>query len=324
MQRFSHLALVWRVFGVNAALLALATLLIAVTPVTIHASVSWPEAVGLLCGLALISGVNLLLLQPILRPIGRLARRMDTVDLLHPDQRLAAGGGREVEELVTTFNRMLERLEAERRASSRRALDAQEAERLRIAHGLHDEVGQVLTGVLLQLDALEGVDGDAQLEAIAETKAAVRVALDEVRRIAYELRPAMLEHLGLVSALRELATTFAARSGLDVTQRFESELPRLSSEAEIAVYRVTQEGLTNVARHAQASSVSVSLEQGARSVVLRIADDGVGFAERSALANGGSGIRGMRERALLIGGALAVRSGRTGGTEIRLEVPGAG
>src|SRR5581483_1443100 len=282
MSRFSHFALLWRVFAVNAALLALATLLLAVTPVTVHATISWPEAVVLLCGLAAISAVNLLLLRPIVRPIDRLARRMDTVDLLHPDQRLAGGGGREGEELVSTFNQMLARLEAERRASSRRALAAQEAERLRIAHGLHDEVGQVLTGVLLQLDALASADGEAKIDAIAETKDAVRVALDEVRRIAYELRPAMLEHLGLASALRELATSFATRSGLSVSQQFESDLPPLSDEAEIAMYRVTQESLTNIARHAHASAVELSLAAGARSVVLRVADDGVGFDEGKA------------------------------------------
>jgi two-component system sensor histidine kinase UhpB len=212
-----------------------------------------------------------------------------------------------VTELVRAFNQMLERLEAERRESGRRALQAQEAERRRIASGLHDEVGQVLTGVLLQLDD-------------EETKEAVRQALNEVRRIARELRPEMLEQLGLVSALTELSRRFAESSGIRVERSFATELPPLSGEAELAVYRVAQESLTNVARHAGATHVDLALEPGVGSVVLSVCDDGRGISEAAA-TNGHGGLRGMRERALLVGGALAVKPGRTGGVEVRLEVP---
>src|SRR5581483_9015526 len=183
--------------------------------------------------------------------------------------------------------------------------------RRRIAAGLHDEVGQVLTGVLLRLDD-------------EETKEAVRQALEEVRRIARELRPEMLEHLGLVSALTELSRRFAEQSGVRVEHRFGAGLPPLSDEAELAVYRVAQESLTNVARHAGATHVEVTLEPGVDSVVLRVADDGRGFAEDAASRNGHSGIRGMRERALLVGGALAIKPGGNGGVEVRLEVPAGG
>jgi two-component system sensor histidine kinase UhpB len=246
-----------------------------------------------------------------LRPIEQLAARMRTVDLLRPGQRLAERGGPEVAELVAVFNQMLDRLEEERRESGRRALRAQEGERARIAGGLHDEVGQVLTGVLLQLE------GEARSE---ETKAAVRQALEEVRRIARELRPEMLDQLGLVSALTELSRKFAA-SSLRIERRFADDLPPLSDEAELTVYRVAQESLTNVARHAQASRVEVALERGAGSVVLRVVDDGRGMDEAAAAANGHGGLRGMRERAVLVGGALAVKRGREGGVEVRLEVP---
>jgi two-component system, NarL family, sensor histidine kinase UhpB len=209
---------------------------------------------------------------------------------------------------------MLERLEAERQDSGRRALWAQEAERARIAGGLHDEVGQVLTGVLLQLES-EGAD--------EETKAAVRQALEEVRRIARELRPEMLEHLGLVSALTELSRRFADQTGLRIERRFADGLPPLSDEAELAVYRIAQESLTNVARHAHASRVELELEPGAGSVVLRVLDDGRGIDETAAV-NGHGGVRGMRERAVLVGGALAVKRGHDGGVEVRLEVPAEG
>ena len=157
--RFSRLPLLWRVFAINAALLALATLLLAVTPVTIHASIALVETIDLGVALVVMLAANLLLLRHTLAPIDRLVERMRTVDLLRPGQRFVERGGIEVEQLVRTFNEMLERLETERRESGQRALRAQEAERLRIARGLHDEVGQVLTGVLLQLNTLTAADG---------------------------------------------------------------------------------------------------------------------------------------------------------------------
>ena len=303
--------LLWRVFAINGALLVLAFMVLSFTPVTVHDPPRLAEDVGLAVGLAVMLAANLLLLRPTLNPIGKLVARMRTVDLLRPGQRLAERGGPEVTELVAVFNEMLDRLETERRESGQRALRAQEAERARVAGGLHDEVGQVLTGVLLQLE------GEGRSE---EAKAAVRQALEEVRRIARELRPEMLEHLGLVSALTELSRKFAGQSGLRIERRFADDLPPLSDEAELAVYRVAQESLTNVARHAQASRVEVALEPGVDSVVLRVVDDGRGMDETVAL-NGRGGLRGMRERAVLVGGALAVKRAREGGVEVLLEVP---
>ena len=307
--RFSRLPLLWRVFAINAALLVVATLLLALTPVTIHARIAIVEGLDLTVALVVMLAANLLLLRHTLRPVDRLVERMRKIDLLQPGQRIPEQGGVEVAALTHAFNEMLERLETERRESGQRALRAPEAERRRIAGGLHDEVGQVLTGVLLRLDD-------------DETKQAVRQALDEVRRIARELRPEMLEQLGLVSALTELARRFAESSGVRVERRFATDLPPLSDEAELAVYRVAQESLTNVARHADASRVEIGLEPGPDSVVLRVVDDGRGIPEPDAFAlNGHGGLRGMRERALLVGGALAVKAGSEGGVEVRLEVP---
>ena len=147
--RFSRLPLLWRVFAINATLLLLATLLLALSPVTIHASIALVEAVDLVVALAVMLTANLLLLRHTIGPIDKLVERMRTVDLLRPGQRVDARGGVEVTELTRSFNEMLDRLEHERRESGQRALRAQEGERLRIARGLHDEVGQVLTGVLL-------------------------------------------------------------------------------------------------------------------------------------------------------------------------------
>jgi two-component system, NarL family, sensor histidine kinase UhpB len=173
--------------------------------------------------------------------------------------------------------------------------------------------------VLLNLNSIaEAVPG--YRDEIDAAKQAVRRALDEVRRISSELRPEMLEHLGLVSALTELSTTFARVSGLRVEREFDSALPKLSADAELAVYRIAQEALTNIARHADATEVTMALEHGSGSVVLSVSDDGRGFVGQPREHGG---LRSMRERALLIDGALAIKPTRRGGVEVRLEVPAA-
>jgi two-component system, NarL family, sensor histidine kinase UhpB len=321
--RFSRLPLLWRVFAINATLLVVATLVAVLVGDRIRVSLAFVEGVDIAIALIVMLAANLVLLRHTLRPVERLVERMRTVDLLRPGQRLAEEGTVEVAELVRVFNQMLDRLEAERQQSGARVLRAQEAERSRVARGLHDEVGQVLTGVLLQLDSLAQTRDGERRAAVEETKEAVRQALEEVRRIARELRPEMLDQLGLVSALIELSRKFGDQSGLRIERRLAEELPPLSDEAELAVYRVAQESLTNVARHAQASRVELALEPCAHSVVLRVVDDGCGIDESTAV-NGFGGLRGMREHAVLVGGALAVKRGREGGVEVRLEVPAKG
>jgi len=316
--RFSRLPLLWRVFAVNAGLLLVVTLVLALVGGPIHTSVAVVETFDIVIGLVVMLAANLVLLQRALAPVDRLVERMRSVDLLQPGQRLAEDGGPEISAVLHSFNQMLERLEAERHDSSRRALAAQEAERLRIARHLHDEVGQVLTGILLQLDALAATDDAARREHIDQAKAAVRGSLEDVRRIAQELRPELLEHLGLVSALMQLSRMVAGQTGIRVDHRFAAQLPTLSPEAELAIYRVTQESLTNAARHSGASRVDVTIDAAPESVVLRVVDDGRGLPAGHA---DGGGIRGMRERAVLIGGALAVKGGRGGGVEVRFEVP---
>jgi two-component system sensor histidine kinase UhpB len=311
------LSVFWRVFAVNAGLLGVLAALLLFSPVEIDAPIRPVQALIIVVGLILTLVANAYLLKRALTPLERLAQRMETVDLLRPGQRLQVLRDDEISRVVIAFNRMLDRLESERRQSGRRILLAQEAERVGIARDLHDEVGQVLTGVLLQLGAIEERGTEDRPE-IAEAKQSVRRALDEVRRISSELRPEMLEQLGLVSALTELTTTFSRVSNIGVERRFDQSLPKLTPETELAVYRIAQESLTNVARHAHATRVTVTLEQGLDSVVLRVVDDGRGFRDEPAEHGG---LRGMRERALLIGGALAIKPGQSGGVEVRLEVP---
>jgi two-component system, NarL family, sensor histidine kinase UhpB len=318
----SGLSIFWRAFVATAAALVLATVLLVVTPVKISPRIALIEVLVLVAGLAVILLLDFVLLRRAFRPLERLAERMETVDLLQPGQRLPNPQGGTIGRLVRAFNDMLERLEAERRESGGRALAAQEAERARIARGLHDEVGQVLTGVLLELDVLAPSLPTERQNDLTDTKGSVRQALEEVRRISRELRPEMLEHLGLVSALTELSSVLSRQTGIQIERDFQQTLPPLTEEAELAIYRVAQESLTNVARHADAGWVRVSLEPGVDSVVLSVSDDGRGFpAGRAPESHGG--IRGMRERALLVGGALAVKPGPSGGVEVRFEVPAA-
>jgi two-component system sensor histidine kinase UhpB len=315
----THLPLFWRVLAVNTTLLGAVALLLLLSPLEIHAPIKATQAAIVLVGLVVTVVANAVLLRRAFAPLGRLGQRMEMVDLLRPGQRLRIVRQDEVGRVVAAFNRMLDRLETERQESARRVLAAQEAERVGIARDLHDEVGQVLTGVLLQLNSIAEAAPELE-QALGEARQAVRRALDEVRRISRELRPEMLEHLGLVSALIELSTSFERAAGVHVERRFPESAPKLAPEVELAVYRVAQESLTNVARHAQASRVTMALEQSHDSVVLRVADDGRGFA--SAPVEHG-GLRSMRERALLVGGALAIKEAAEGGVEIRLEVPAA-
>ena len=315
----TRLPLFWRVFAVNASLLTAVAVLLIVSPVTISFPVALTEVIVVVVGLAVTIALNAFLLRRAFAPLGRMAQRMEMVDLLRPGQRLQVVRDDEVGRVVAAFNRMLDRLERERQESGQRVLAAQEAERLGIARDLHDEVGQVLTGVLLQLNSIAEAAPEHR-DALDEAREAVRRALDEVRRISSELRPEMLEHLGLVSALTELSTSFARVSGVVVERDFAEALPQLAPEVELAVYRIAQESLTNVARHAQASRVTIALEPGYDRVVLRVADDGRGFAG-APVEHGG--LRSMRERALSIDGALAVEDGAGGGVEVRLEVPAA-
>jgi two-component system sensor histidine kinase UhpB len=313
----TRLALFWRIFALNAALLSMVALLLIVTPVTISAPIALTEALVVVIALIVTLVVNAFLLRRAFAPLGRLVERMEMVDLLRPGQRLAVIRSDEIGRVVAAFNRMLDRLERERQESGQRVLAAQEAERIGIARDLHDEVGQVLTGVLLQLNSIAEVAPEHR-EELDEARGAVRRALDEVRRISSELRPEMLAELGLVSALTELSNSFGRVSGVRVAREFDTSLPRLAPEIELAVYRIAQESLTNIARHAGATRVTIALERGRESIVFRVIDDGRGLDD-VPVEHGG--LRSMRERALLIDAALAVKPAPGGGVEVRLEVP---
>ncbi len=310
----------WRAFIASGSAIGVLALLLVFSPVEIDAPIRRGQALIVVVGLAVGLVANAVLLRRALRPLGRLAQKMEAVDLLRPGQRLQVLRNDEIGRAIVAFNRMVDRLETERQQTSRRVLAAQEAERVGIARDLHDEVGQVLTGVLLHLDSIAET-APAHRGEIADAKQSVRRALHEVRRISSELRPEMLEQLGLVSALTELTRSFARTSGVRVDREFARPLPELEADVELAVYRIAQEGLTNISRHARATRVRMVLECGPRSLVLRVIDDGCGLADTFEEHGG---LRGMRERAVLIGAALAITSASPGGVEVRLEVPAMG
>jgi two-component system sensor histidine kinase UhpB len=225
----------------------------------------------------------------------------------------------EAGELALGFNDMLARLEAERREATGRVLAGQEAERLRIAQELHDQVGQELTAALLLLARVHSHAGPELRPEVLDAQNAVRESLEDVRRIAIELRPEALDDLGLVSALAVLCERFAERSGLSVRQQISETLPSLGSDVELVVYRVAQEALTNAARHSGSQEAELSLSPQDGQVVLTVRDHGRGM---TADVTPGSGIRGMRERTGLIGATLSVGPGTGGeGCEVRLSVP---
>jgi two-component system, NarL family, sensor histidine kinase UhpB len=308
------MTLQWRVFATNAAILVVATLVLILTPVTVSFPVALAELVALAGGLAAMLSLNLVLLRRVLAPLGRLASVMRAIDPLRPGERAPVDAADpEVAELTATFNGMLGRLEAERRASARRALAAQEGERRRIARELHDEVGQALTSVVLQLDYAARSGDRAE---IVQAREAVRGSLEDVRDIARRLRPEALDDLGLPSALSALTKDVARRARLPVDRRIAPGLPRLEPDEELVVYRVAQEALTNVARHAAARRALLALEMRDGRVELEVRDDGRGLHGAPA----GAGVRGMRERALLIGADLELGSAEGGGTSVRLRL----
>jgi len=313
-----RISLFWRVFLVNAALLIAGVLVLALTPISISAEIRLIQAIVLAAGVVIVLVANLLLLRPLFAPLERLAHRMEELDVLRSVRPVPASSLGEIGALERAFNRMIERLEAERRQAGARALQAREEERQRIARGLHDEVGQTMTGVLFLLKQLAQQAPSAQRPALEEAQQAVRANLEEVRRIAQELRPEALDHLGLPSALSNLARAFARRTSIAVDRQIASQLEHLDPAVELVLYRVAQESLTNVARHSNATRVVLALSRNGDSVVLQIADNGHGF-ERPHLEGGG--LRGIRENALIVGGALAIKPSPAGGVEVRLEVP---
>jgi len=314
----SKMSLFWRVFAANAAILIAGALVLLLAPGPVHKHAADFDVAALLIGLVIMLVVNAALLRRLFAPLERLAKRMQTADVLSASQPVLVEGAGEIRTLERSFNAMMARLEAERRDAVSHAVAAREEERRRLARGLHDEVGQSMTAVLLQLRALAVEAEPVQRARLAVAQGVVKTSLDEVRRLAQELRPEVLDHLGLASAISNLANDLERNASVRVRREIARDLPPMDARVELAIYRVAQESLTNVARHAHASDVLLSLEAADGSVVLRVVDNGRGFQGEHVE---GGGLRGIRERALIANGAVVIKRGGHGGVEVRLEVP---
>jgi two-component system, NarL family, sensor histidine kinase UhpB len=312
-----RVSLAWRVFAGNSIVLGIAVLVLALSPATIKVPTALDEAVVLVGGITAILLTNLLLLRRAFAPLSRLTDLMRRVEPLEPGRRIPVyGDDPEVFDLTRAFNEMLDRLEAERRESARRTLVAQEGERRRVAQELHDEVGQTLTAIVLQLERLRRRAPSDLRDELEEAREGARGSLEDVRRIAQRLRPEALEDLGLRAAIETLCDRLSDQSGIAVQARVPKELGSITPEMELVVYRVAQEALTNALRHGHASQLQVELERRESNLMLRVADDGIGLDG----ARPGAGIQGMRERAMLVGGRVQLRT-LDRGSEVRLELP---
>jgi two-component system, NarL family, sensor histidine kinase UhpB len=282
-------------------------------------------ALVVLAAVALGLGIALLRLRRRWVPLETLIEEMEKVDLSRsgpvlPPSIDGVGETEEVARLELAFLRMMRRLEAERKRAGSVALRAQEEERARVARDLHDEVNQSLTGLLLRLEAAREAAPPELEEELAETKALANQAMRELLSLARQLRPTALDDLGLAAAVAGQVERLD-RGEIEAELGVEGDFSDLRDGAQLVVYRVAQEALSNAARHSGAGRIEVSLRRREDSgVELEVADDGRGFA--FAESEGGLGIPGMRERALLAGGELTIESRPDRGTTVRLAVPG--
>jgi two-component system sensor histidine kinase UhpB len=251
-------------------------------------------------------------------PLARLIHAIEEVDLERPviASRAEAGEPLDVELLRNAVEGMLARLDLERRRRASAVIDAQEAERARLARDLHDEVNQSLTGIMLRLSAIARDAEPSTHAALQEVRDLTEQAMVELLRLSHDLRPTALDDLGLSAALEAQLQRISHDTSLKVLSDIEADLPALKPEQMTVLFRIAQESLSNVVQHADASTVTVSLRQAGSGVMLRIVDDGCGIGNRRAPTKLGerqrAGLTGMRERALLVGGNLDLQSSSSG------------
>ena len=309
----TYVPLFWRLFLPNAAVLGTASALLMLSPPNGRV----PTIVG---GFLVLTAVNLTLMRHAFAPLVRLTELARLVDPLRPGQRVPLEGpNTEVRILAESLNEMLNRMEIERRDSARRALAVEQDQRRQIARELHDDLGQDLTAIRLQVSTLEHQLGSQHRATAASLRQQLDDALSSLRRIARLLRPEALDDLGLPAALVALCERLSQRADVRIDARVSRALPKLSVEGELVLFRIAQESLTNVVRHARTPEAVLSLDEHEGCVVLTVSDQGQGFDPSAP--NEGQGIRGMRERALLVDADLAITTDPGTGTQVRLAVP---
>jgi two-component system sensor histidine kinase UhpB len=314
-------SLIGQVVAANAVLVTL-TLLGASLAAGLDISIAEQRWQFLVLALAIVLTlcVNLWMLQRRFAPLERLVERVEAIDPAEPATfELGDHPADEIDRLSQAFHRLLRRIDDERRRSGKLVLRAQEEERGRFARDLHDEVNQALTGILLRLEAL-GQDSPPQLRGqVAELKQLTGQAMDELLRLARQLRPTALDDHGLGPAIEAQVRGFSERTGVDARVAVHGDPGRLDEETQIVIYRIAQEALSNAAQHARPGRIEVELTASDAGAELRVQDDGEGFDPLAP--RDGLGLAGMAERARLAGGSLDLRSSRGAGTELTLRVP---
>jgi len=242
-------------------------------------------------------------------------------DKLGRDQRFTSSDLRLAEQFALRASIAVDLSRRIARDALRRVVAGQEVERRRLARELHDETGQALTSILLGLRAVDDAgSSDTVAKAVGDLRELVVATLQDVRRLAVQLRPKALDDFGLAPALERLVQTFSESSGIDVDLEARLGEERLPTEVETTLYRIVQEALTNVVKHAEASKVSILLVRRDTSATVVIEDDGVGF-DPGGVKESSLGLEGMRERAELHEGRLTVETSPGAGTTIAVEVP---
>ncbi len=279
--------------------------------------------------------INTLLLRAAFRPLFGLLNTIQLIEAGRLDCRAQVSArDSDVSQVAAALNAMLDRLEALRHQTAGEILHAQEQERRRLALELHDQSSQTLTALTLHAQVLEDLlaaevaPSPALLrQQVAQVNQLAGRTMSELRHVAEQLRPAILDDLGLEAALRWLAEDVGQFSHLCVSVHLSGageQGQRLPAEVETALFRIAQEGLTNVVRHAQASQVEVKLLRSAEQVTLLICDDGRGLASatgEAAKLHAGLGLTGMQERTRLLGGTLEIASRPDQGTMIQASIP---
>jgi two-component system sensor histidine kinase UhpB len=269
-------------------------------------------------GIAAAALVNYVLVRTVLHPLLDVGRIIEAIRK-GADPHLGVSDDRSDPDLSAVSAALMEtvdRLEHEARRYSSRLLTSIEDERRRIGRELHDETSQTLAATLINLDIRRRVDN---------SRALIGHTLEQIKLLVYDLRPSMLDDLGLIPALRWYIQSHLGGTGLIVDTDFEGATGRLAGETETALYRIAQESLANVAKHAQASRVALRLEMQPGYASFAVHDDGVGFDPDEVLRDRGEryglGLLSIRERAELLGGTLNIVSSRDAGTHVYVVVP---
>jgi two-component system sensor histidine kinase UhpB len=313
----ARMSLALQFFLAGVAVVAVIVAALALAPFSIGPGMSLGEVAVVTVSVGLLLLAGHVVIRRLLAPMRRLADEMLALDPREPDpglRRRVAPDDRDVERLLAAFELLLERLREERLESDRRAIAAQEAERREVAGEVHDELGQTLTALALRLDRTPMAPEDR-----AQALELVGRALDDVRSIARRLRPEGLEDLGLVNTLIALCDRVERESGLPVRRRLPAPPGPIDPEVALGLYRIAQEALTNVIRHAGATYAEVRLDVADGRLELVVRDDGAG---PPASPGPDGGIARMRARAALLGGELSVGPAPGGGTAVRCSVPG--